>query len=119
LKLKIKANRQYIDGLGKYMKIRFTVNILTELFFPKSLTCLRNLSDKMEKEEYKIRLGARISELRTKSGISQFELSLRAGIADSSMRNIEKGRTNPTIGALINIAKGLNVEMKDLFDFEK
>jgi transcriptional regulator with XRE-family HTH domain len=72
----------------------------------------------MEAEDFLIKLGKRIVEIRDEKGIRQVDLALESELDDGSLRRIESGRTNPTVKTLTKIAKGLGVEMKDLFDFK-
>jgi len=70
-------------------------------------------------EDLLIRLGERIVQLRKEKGIRQVDLAFNTDIDDGSLRRIEKGKINPTTKTLARIAKGLEVEIKDLFDFKK
>ena len=63
-------------------------------------------------------LGSNIVKKRKERGIKQKELSDILDIDDGSLRRIESGRTNPTTMTLHNIASALEIELKDLFDFE-
>ncbi len=71
----------------------------------------------MKKTDLLIKLGKRIIELRKEKNIRQIDLAYNIDIDDGSLRRIERGKTNPTAKTLEKIAKGLNVEIKDLFDF--
>jgi len=73
----------------------------------------------MGKGNIQTRLGERIVKLRNNLGIRQVDLAFRAEMDDAFLRRIEAGKVNPTIKTLEKIAKGLDVEMKDLFDFEE
>ncbi len=57
-------------------------------------------------------------QLRDSLGLRQVDLANRADIDDGFLRRIETGKVNPTIKTLEKIANGLEVEMKDLFDFK-
>jgi len=72
----------------------------------------------MGKEDLLVRLGNRIVQLRNEKGIRQVDLAFNTNIDDGSLRKIEKGKINPTTKTLEKIAKGLDVEIKDLFDFK-
>lgn len=70
----------------------------------------------MEKEELNKRIGERIIILRTKKGWSQSDLA-RACLKDrQAIEKIEKGRVNPTIYSLFEVAKVLGIELKELVD---
>lgn len=62
-------------------------------------------------------LGKRIKELRKSQGISQQQLAELANIDQRSLSHIECGDTFPS-RSLLDLAKVLNIELKDLFDFE-
>lgn len=63
-------------------------------------------------------LGNRIRELRKQKNLSQQELSFRSGLILSQIGRIEIGSINPTLSTLSQISKGLDVTLKELFDFE-
>lgn len=73
---------------------------------------------RMEKDDLLTNLGKRIVQLRKEKGIRQVDLSFSTDIDDGSLRKIEKGKINLTAKTLAKIAKGLGVEVKDLFDFK-
>jgi len=70
------------------------------------------------------KLGERVRYLRKRTGLTQAELSERAGIYD--VGEIERGKKiragrreqpNPTLDTLFKLARALGVEIRDLFDF--
>ncbi|SEA25591.1 DNA-binding transcriptional regulator, XRE-family HTH domain [Flavobacterium gillisiae] len=69
-------------------------------------------------------LGTRIQELRqkvinpiNKKPISQEELGLIANVTKKTIGEIERGETNPKFETLLMISKGLNITIKELFNF--
>ena len=62
-------------------------------------------------------LGKRIKELRKYNGLSQEKLAELANIEQRSLSHIECGDTFPS-RSLLDIANALDIELKDLFDFE-
>lgn len=62
-------------------------------------------------------LGKRIKELRKAQGISQQQLAEIANIDQRNLSHVECGDTFPS-RALLDIAKALNIELGQLFDFE-
>lgn len=62
-------------------------------------------------------LGKRIKELRKAQGISQQQLAELANIDQRNLSHIECGDTFPS-RALLEISSALNIDLKDLFDFE-
>lgn len=68
-----------------------------------------------EQQLYK-KLGMRIKELRTERNLSQVQLAVECDFEKSNLSRIEAGRTNPTIGTLFKISKGLGVSLMHLVD---
>ena len=62
-------------------------------------------------------LGARIKEIRKRRGITQDQLAERVDLATRYISLIEVGRSSPSLEAIENIARVLEVELKELFDF--
>jgi putative transcriptional regulator len=57
----------------------------------------------------------RIKDIRTEKGLSQFELASRIGKNASSIGRLEIGKVNPSLRYLIDIAKGLEVDISEFF----
>ncbi len=68
-------------------------------------------------ESAKVLLGARIKELRKAKKLSQDQLSESIGIDPKHLSRIEVGKSYPYMETLESIAKSLDVEIKDLFEF--
>jgi transcriptional regulator with XRE-family HTH domain len=64
------------------------------------------------------RLGARIKQLRQVRQETQERLAERIDINPKYLSSIERGEENPTLDLLIRVAKGLRVELYELFMFE-
>lgn len=62
-------------------------------------------------------LGGRIKELRRLRKLSQEEAAERVGIDPKHLSRIEVGRGFPSLQTLENLARVLNVELKDFFEF--
>jgi transcriptional regulator with XRE-family HTH domain len=56
-----------------------------------------------------------IKKIRTQRGISQMELSVRSGLSQSFLANLEKGKKLPSVLTIIKIADALEVNLKDFF----
>ena len=69
------------------------------------------------KEEYQ-KLGKRIKFLREQSHLTQEKLAERAEISLDYLGKIEVNINRPGLVTIFKIAKALNIETKDLFDFE-
>ena len=64
-------------------------------------------------------LGARIREVRKLRHLSQERLAEKVGVEPKQISRIEGGKSAPSLDTLGAIAKHLQVEMKDLFDFRR
>lgn len=59
----------------------------------------------------------RIGELCNEQNLSLCDISLRAGLAASTVKNITSGTSrNPGVITLKKICDGLNISLKDFFD---
>lgn len=65
------------------------------------------------------RLGAKIEELRSSKNFGVREFALIAEIEHHQLINIEKGRVDLRLKTLRKIAIGLDVEIQELFNFNK
>ena len=64
-------------------------------------------------------IGERIKYLRTnRVFLSQEDFSIKLGYDRTYMSRVESGRQNITIETLIKICEGLEVSLKEFFDFE-
>lgn len=63
-------------------------------------------------------LGMRIREVRKLRGLSQERLAEKVGVDPKQISRIEGGKSAPSLDTLEAIAKHLQVEMKDVFDFQ-
>ena len=71
----------------------------------------------MESNDYKVKLGKNIRELRTSQGISQRRFALMVGTNQTYLWRIEKDTTNVGIDLVYRIARALDVRVRDLIDF--
>lgn len=65
-----------------------------------------------------IALGKQISKLRNKKNLTQAELGELVGRSTNHISKLELARTNPSFELLENIAKALNIELNELFNFD-
>ena len=63
-------------------------------------------------------LGKRIQKLRQKVGLTQEQLAEKAEISPKNIGEFERGRGNPTLSSLENLAVALGITMAELFDYE-
>lgn len=62
-------------------------------------------------------IGARLKSLRESRKLTQEKLSEKVDINPVHLSNIERGVANPSLALLIRIAKALEVELWELFDY--
>lgn len=75
----------------------------------------------MNKEEIeiaKIKFGENLRNLRESKNISLLKLSYNCSIDESKISKIEHGKFNITLSTILELAKGLEVHPKKLFDFD-
>ncbi|OOQ60360.1 helix-turn-helix transcriptional regulator [Mucilaginibacter pedocola] len=60
-------------------------------------------------------IGNRIKELRKEKGMSQMELAESSKLDVLTVIELESGKSEPTVGELIAIAKTLDMAMPELF----
>lgn len=62
-----------------------------------------------------ILFGKKIAELRKRIGISQEELAFRCDVHRTYVGSIERGEKSPTLRTIEKFAKGLGVDIIELF----
>ena len=60
----------------------------------------------------------RLKEVRKIKNFSQEELALSADLSLSQIARIETARINPTLSTIFRIARTLDIELSELFDFK-
>ena len=70
------------------------------------------------KTEANISFGKQVALLRKLKGLSQEKLALECGFDRTYIGTIERGEKSATINSIVKLAKGLNVSLKQLFDYE-
>lgn len=84
------------------------------------MTLFRNLSCnfmKVKKEILQKKIGQRIVELRTKQDLSQADLARLCNKDRQTLERLENGKVNPTLFTLFEVAKALDVPLRELVDF--
>lgn len=64
-------------------------------------------------------IGKKIAEIRIKHKLTQEKLAEMTNYSANHIAKLESARTNPSFNLLINIAKAMNIPLKDLFDFDE
>lgn len=70
-------------------------------------------------DEERILLGKRVKYLRKQKNITQAQFAEKIGLSINYISQIETGIASPTFKTLSMLAKTLEVEIKDLFDFKQ
>jgi transcriptional regulator with XRE-family HTH domain len=60
------------------------------------------------------RVGLNVQQARRERGLSQEELADRAGVHQTYLSGVERGRRNPTVTVLQKIAEALGLDIADL-----
>ncbi|KAA1280737.1 XRE family transcriptional regulator [Citrobacter pasteurii] len=63
--------------------------------------------------------GAHLKKLRLQSGLSQEAFADKCGLDRTYVSGIERGVRNPTLEVISVLGKGLDMDIKELFNFEK
>ena len=64
-------------------------------------------------------LGKRIADLRAKKGFTQEQLAEKLEYSPNHISKLESARTNPSFELLVSISKVLDIEIKELFNFDE
>jgi len=72
--------------------------------------------DNNQKEVLK-KLGERVKSIRINKGLTLEEVGNRIGKDRQSIHRLENGGFNPSHIYLLDICKGLEIDIKELFDF--
>ena len=65
----------------------------------------------LERMQHRYRLGAQLSVLRHRRGLSQIQLAAQTGIDQAEISRIERGLGNPTEDTLARLAAALGAEL--------
>lgn len=71
-----------------------------------------------DKNEFLHLFGKRLEHFRTERNLSFRQLALNCNVDYSDIRKIEKGERNIQLSTILELAKGLGIHPKELFDFE-
>lgn len=63
------------------------------------------------------KFGMKVKEIRARQKISQEELAFRCGLSKNYISDIERGTRNISLQSVEKIARGFNVQVKELFTF--
>lgn len=63
-------------------------------------------------------MAKKLKQIRIQKGFTQEELSYQSGLSLSQIARIETVRINPTVSTIFRIARTLNINVSELFDFK-
>ena len=72
------------------------------------------MSDKID--EAMSLVAKRLKAERRKAGLTQLELSMRAGVSQNMIAYIERGDRNPALRTVMKICNALNIRLSDLLN---
>ena len=64
------------------------------------------------------RFGNHLGELKKLSGLSYRKIASKCNIEASDIKRYVDGEINPTLISLLELAKGLGIEAKELLDYD-
>ena len=70
------------------------------------------------KQQFQTSFGKQLEKFRIQQGLSYRQLAQRCDLDHSVISKIEKGEVNIQIGTVMELAKGLKVHPRELFDFK-
>jgi transcriptional regulator with XRE-family HTH domain len=70
-------------------------------------------------DEASIYFGKRVKYLRRLKNLTQAQLAEKLSLSVNYVSQIETGIASPSFKTLLLLSQGLDVELKDLFDFEQ
>jgi transcriptional regulator with XRE-family HTH domain len=74
--------------------------------------------DKRKRKAQLVKFGNRLSEIRKKKGLSFRELAAQCNVDYSDIAKYENGEKNLTILTILELASGLGIHPRELFDYE-
>ena len=73
----------------------------------------------MNNKELNKILSLRITDIRQKNNLNMEQLAYRSGISKGGLSEIERNMKEPKIYTILKICAGLNMTIKDFFDFQE
>lgn len=77
------------------------------------------MGTKLKTSTFHKNFGQSVQKKRKQKGLTQEKLAEEVGVDRSYMGFIERGEKNPTLDKVMKIADALDVEVSDLFYFQK
>lgn len=70
------------------------------------------------KSEFILQFGKRLAEIKKEKGLSFRKIAKNCDLDASFISKIEKGTENITLETILNLLHGLEIQPKELFDFD-
>lgn len=70
------------------------------------------------KTEANVQFGSRLAALRKSRGLTQEQLAFLCHFDRTYIGYVERGEKSPTINTIVRLADGLNISLKEFFDYE-
>lgn len=77
----------------------------------------KNHMPKKNYSDLQVSFGAHLQKIRLSKGLSLRALATRCDLDDSKISKIENGKLNVQLSTIVELAKGLDINPKDLLDF--
>lgn len=71
-----------------------------------------------KKEIVQKQFGLHVKNIRQGKGFTQIDVSSRMNKDQQSLQRVESGNVSPSLYYLYELAEGLEIELKELFDFK-
>ena len=75
------------------------------------------MQNKNYKDDFLLKFGANFGKIRRSKNLSFRSLSQKCDLDYADLNKIEKGKRNITLTTIIELAKGLDIHARELFDF--
>ena len=69
-------------------------------------------------ERFLKKFGVNLKRIRLEKGLSQDDIAFDSNLSTNQIGRIERGEINAGLSTIYEIAKTLNIQVKDLFDFK-
>mgnify|MGYP001253216829 FL=1 len=77
------------------------------------------MQNKNYKDDFLLKFGENFGKIRQSKNLSFRSLSQKCDLDYADLNKIEKGKRNITLTTIIELAHGLDVHPKELFDFSR
>ena len=75
------------------------------------------MQNKNYKEDFLLKFGENFGKIRRSKSLSFRSLSQKCDIDYADLNKIERGKRNITLTTIIELARGLDIHSRELFDF--